>query len=274
MGQKFSLLLLGAGAMGGALLRAWLKADLLDCPRSSVVDPNASDEIISLCASHNLPLNPEQNQPYEFCLLAFKPQQMASILPGLGWPEIDKSLFISVAAGTSLATIAMHLKSAFPTPARIIRVMPNLPASIGEGASVMIANDTASASDKKAAEILMAASGVALWVDSEAALDSAMTISACGPAYLFLLAEALTEAGEALGLKPDLSKTLAIEMLAGSANLLRQSGQEPRVLREAVTSPGGTTAAALEILDGEAGLRGLVKKALKAARDRAEELAD
>jgi pyrroline-5-carboxylate reductase len=274
MGQKFSLLLLGAGAMGGALLRAWLTADLLDCARSGIVDPNASDEIVALCARHNLPLNPEQDQPYDICVLAFKPQQMASILPGLRWPEIDKSLFVSVAAGTSLTAMAAHLKSVFPTPARIIRVMPNLPASIGEGASVMIANGEVSAEGKRAAEILMAASGVALWVDSEAALDSAMTISACGPAYLFLLAEALTEAGEALGLEPDLSKTLAIEMLAGSANLLRQSGQDPQVLREAVTSPGGTTAAALEILDGEAGLRALIDEALRAARDRAEELAD
>ncbi len=274
MGQKFSLLLLGAGTMGGALLRAWLEADLLDGPRSAVIDPNASDKIISLCASHDLPLNPEQDQPYDICVLAFKPQQMASILPGLGWPDIGKTLFVSVAAGTSLAAMAMHLKSAFPTPARIIRVMPNLPASIGQGASVMIANDAANAGDKGAAETLMAASGVALWVDSEEALDSAMTISACGPAYLFLLAEALAEAGEDLGLAPDLSKTLAIEMLAGSANLLRQSGQMPRNLREAVTSPGGTTAAALEVLDAEAGLRALIKKALKAARDRAEELAD
>ncbi len=274
MGEKFSIILHGAGAMGGALLRAWLREGLLDIANSAVIDPSPKEEIIDLCATHGLALNPAQDRPWQICVLAFKPQQMADIVPRLQWPDMDQSLVISILAGISIETIANQFQSHHQSIPRhqpvIVRAMPNLPASIGKGMSILCGQ--VEKNRRAQASALLAAAGEIVWVESENELDKAMAIAACGPAYVFLLVEALSEAGEALGLAPEIASKIAREMIVGSAALLEQDKREASQLRRQVTSPGGTTEAALAVLDRDQGLRSLMKDAVAAAVKRAQQL--
>lgn len=272
MTEKLSLRLIGAGSMGGSLALSWLSRGLLDPARSAVIDPAPSQEVAEACAVAGVAVNPLEDGPVDICVLAVKPQQFASILPGLDWPGIGRTLFISVAAGTSLDTIRTHLMPAGAAEAPVIRAMPNLPVRVGEGMTLLLAGETVSPEQRAAAEMLMTAAGKAVWVESEAEIDMGTALSGSGPAYVFLLTEAMAEAGVAAGLSPATAVALARQTVIGGGALLAAEHHPAEELRKAVTSPGGTTEAALSVLDRSNGIRPLMREAIAAAVKRAGEL--
>ena len=272
---KPSLLLLGAGNMGGALFEAWVAADSIDCARSAVVDPNPSDAIVSLCKAHGVALNPARDAGYDVCVLAVKPQVFASVLPDLDWPGMADTLFVSIAAGTTTQTIGQFLAERAPGT-RIVRTMPSLPAKVRRGITLLADAPNLEEADRQLATALMAAAGETYWCEDEDHLDRVMGVTGCSPAFVFLLAEALTEAAAEQGVEGEDARRIAEAAVTGAAALLAADGRDAATLRRAVTSPKGTTEAALGVLDqkGEAGLRPLVSRAVTAAYDRARALAD
>ncbi len=274
MTTKKSVLLLGAGSMGGSLLSCWLDQDLIDITRSAVVDPCPADLIATKIDAAGLALNPEVDFNYDICVLAVKPQMLPAVMPSLNWPSIKDTLFLSVLAGKSIEAIRTQLKQIQAAEAPIIRTMPNLPVSIGQGVTLLYGQDDVGQGHRDDAFMLMAAAGSAYWVGNEQQIDSGMSVASCGPAYVFLLAEAMQEAGEAAGLPADLAASLAQETVSGAAALMAADKRPPAELRQAVTSKGGTTAEAVKILDGENAFRPLLKQAVEAATQRAIELSD
>lgn len=262
------LVLVGAGKMGGALLAGWL-AGGLDPKAVVVIDPKPPADTQALLDRAGIAANaaPPSGVKARLLLLAIKPQMMGPALPALKALVGPGTLTLSIAAGTTVATIAEALGGA------IVRAMPNTPAQVGRGITGLFANDAVTGEDRELAESLMAAVGETGWVNSEALIDVVTAVSGSGPAYVFLLAEALTEAGIAAGLEPELAARLARKTVTGAGELLHRSDLPPAELRRNVTSPNGTTAAALEVLMAEEGLAALVTRAVAAAKRRAEELA-
>lgn len=265
------LVLVGAGKMGGAVLSGWLAQGL--APRQVFVrDPAPSPEIARLIAERGIPLNFSiadiaARKP-AVVVLAIKPQSMAAVLPELGALVSPDTLFISIAAGTSL----LRLEELLGGGLHAVRAMPNTPASVSRGITVACANARVTAEQREQAASLLGAVGEVGWVESEPLIDAVTAISGSGPAYVFHLAECLAAAGEALGLDPELSARLARATVSGAGEMLYRLDETPATLRKNVTSPGGTTAAALDILMGEGGLSQLLRRATAAARDRSREL--
>lgn len=264
-----SLVLVGAGKMGGALLEGWLSVGL-DASGAAVLDPKPAPEIEALCGRRGIALNPHIAglQPPQAVVLAIKPQSLddaASTIDRLIGPD---TLLISILAGKTIR----DLRQRVPHAQAIVRAMPNLPASIGRGATGAFANSEASESQKAMAHALLASVGAVEWLGSEALLDAVTAVSGSGPAYVFLLTECLAHAGEEAGLPADLAGRLARATVVGAAELMAQSDLSSEQLRRNVTSPGGTTAAALDILMGADGLDPLMRKAVSAARRRGAEL--
>ena len=254
--------------MGGALLKGWLKNGLKSV---SVVEPKPSAELRRLAKAKKVALfavPSSVKQKPSVCVIAVKPQVLKGEAETLAGFAQNGALMISIAAGTSVAALA----KAWGKKARIIRAMPNTPGAIGQGISGLYAARGATASDKKRAASLLSALGETLWVAKEELIDSVTAVSGSGPAYLFLMAEALTEAGVAEGLPRAQAEKFARATVSGAGALLAADKSPASALREAVTSPGGTTAAALSVLMADDGLIALVKRAVKAARKRAEEL--
>jgi pyrroline-5-carboxylate reductase len=265
------LLLAGAGKMGGAIL-AGLLARGLD-PRAVIVqDPEPTGPVADLLADNGidvLPFIDELTQPPGVILIAVKPQVMDQMLPPLAKLAGPDTLVLSIAAGRRLAMFENHL----PRGAAVVRAMPNMPAAIGRGMTVAVANANVTPVQRALANNLLSAVGDVVWVDDEALLDPVTAVSGSGPAYVFLLAECLAEAGRAAGLEAKLADQLARATITGSAALLESSDLSAAELRRNVTSPGGTTAAALEILGGEDGLQKLMTAAVAAATKRGRDLA-
>lgn len=257
--------------MGGALL-AGLLARGLD-PRTVLVqDPEPRGAIADLLADNCidvLPVIDELSVAPSVILLAVKPQMMDEVLPGLARLAGPDTLIVSIAAGRLMAGIEAHFSGA---PA-VVRTMPNTPAAIGRGITVAVANTNVTPMQKAIVDDLLAAAGEVVWVDDEGLLDAATAVSGSGPAYVFLLAECLAEAGRAAGLDADLAEKLARATVVGSAALMEHSDLPAGTLRENVTSPGGTTAAALAVLQGEGGMKELLTAAVAAAKKRGRELA-
>jgi len=265
-----TLILVGAGKMGGALLSGWLDRGLV--PKSIFVqDPEPSGDITALANSKQFHLGKDTSalpRDAAVMVLAVKPQIMDEVLPPLK-PHIGEStVVLSIAAGRTLAGIARHLGS----EVAIVRAMPNTPAAIGRGITVACANAQTTPDQKAQCDALLRAVGCVAWSEDESALDPVTAVSGSGPAYVFLLAECLAEAGVEAGLDNDLARKLACETVAGAGELLIRSDAPAGELRKNVTSPGGTTAAALEILMGEDGLQDLLTRAVKAATGRSREL--
>lgn len=263
------LLLAGAGRMGGALLKGWLARGLK--PGGVFVqEPRPSAEIAALLRQHGISAgaSPALPKPPAVLVLAVKPQIMEEALPSLAALAGRNTVVLSIAAGRTLQSIEKH----FPPHTAIVRAMPNLPASIGRGITVACANSAVIAAQAAACEALLAAVGEVAWVEDEALLDAVTAVSGSGPAYVFLLAECLAQAARAAGLDAALADKLARATVAGAGELLRQSEDDAAVLRENVTSPGGTTAAALEVLMGPEGLQPLMTKAVAAAASRSRQL--
>lgn len=257
------LILAGAGRMGGALLRGWL-AQGLDAGAAHVIDPYPGDWLADSGVAVNgaLPDNPA------VIVIAVKPQMMQETLSELADRAGDDTLILSVAAGVTLATYAQS----FPRHP-LIRAMPNTPAAIGQGITAMIGNDRADADDLALAEALLSAVGQVVRLEDESQMDAVTGVSGSGPAYVFHLIEALAAAGEAEGLAPDLALALARATVAGAGALAVHDDTPPAALREAVTSPQGTTAAGLAVLmDAQSGLPPLIRATVAAAAARSREL--
>ena len=263
-----TLVLVGAGKMGSAMLDGWL-ARGLDPKKIIVIEPEPVKAVKAL-ARRGVKLNPKDKVGVASAIvIAVKPQSAPEALPQLA-RYIDKAtLVLSIMAGRTVG----FLEKLLPAGTAIVRAMPNTPAAIGRGISVAVANAKISKRQRKQASDLLAAIGKVEWVTDEALMDAVTALSGSGPAYIFLLAECMTRAGVAAGLPPELATRLARETVAGSAELLHRSDLDAATLRQNVTSPGGTTAAALEVLMGPGGFDQLLTQAIAAATRRSRDLA-
>jgi pyrroline-5-carboxylate reductase len=268
-GMRRSLVLVGCGKMGTAMLRGWRAGGSIS--RFHVVEPEGkplgvepSPEVEWHTTVETLPdrLTPDA------VIFAVKPQIIDAVLPAYRRWVHPKTLFLSIVAGKTLAGLGRHLG-----PAALIRTMPNTPAAIGRGITVACANELVTQQQKQLCDQLLAAIGESAWVEDEALIDAVTAVSGSGPAYVFLLIEALSQAGEAQGLPAALALQLARSTVAGSGELARVSAESPATLRENVTSPGGTTRAALDVLMAPDGLEPLIGRAVAAATARSRALA-
>lgn len=265
------LLLLGAGKMGGALLEG-LIARGLDPARVRVQDPSPPDDVAAMLARHGvtaeahierLPSSPG------VILAAVKPQMMDAVFPGVAALAGPETLVVSIAAGRTLQSFEAHLA---PGTA-VVRAMPNTPAAVGRGITVCVANGHVTPAGRTICEALMSAVGDVAWVEDEGLMDAVTAVSGSGPAYVFLLAECLEKAAMSAGLDDTLARRLARATVSGAGELLARSDLDAAELRRNVTSPGGTTAAALDVLMAEGGMEDLLRKAVLSAVVRSRELA-
>jgi pyrroline-5-carboxylate reductase len=262
-----SLVLVGAGKMGGAMLEGWLALGL--APQAvTVFDSHPSDDIRRLCEARGIALNPERADPPAMLVLATKPQTLEAVAPLVEGAMSPDTVLVSILAGKTIADLTRRI----PTARRVVRAMPNLPASIGAGATGAYANEAVGDEGRAQAHALLSANGLVEWLASEDLIDAVTAVSGSGPAYVFHLVECLAAAGAAAGLPPDLAARLARQTVTGAGRLLEASELGPETLRANVTSPGGTTAAALEVLMGEGGMTPLMREAVAAAKRRAGEL--
>lgn len=266
------LLLVGCGKMGGALLSGWLASPA--APRPVVIVEPSRESTAAFagkpgvaCHASFADVAPDW-QP-DVIVFATKPQVMDSVAPAYRRLAERGALTISVAAGKTIAYFAGHLGST----SAIVRTMPNTPAQVGRGVTVCCANAAVSGAQRALAEALMKAVGEVGWVDDEALIDAVTAVSGSGPAYVFLLAECMHRAGVEAGLPDALAAQLARATVAGSGELLHRSSETAATLRQNVTSPNGTTAAALGVLMAADGLQALMSRAVAAAQRRSRELA-
>lgn len=260
------VVLLGCGKMGSALLGGWLSRGL-EPGTVRVIEPNPSDWLQGqrVILNAGLPL-----EPPGVCVIAVKPQMMSEALESVRPLGGRRTMFLSIAAGTRISAIRDSVGALTP----VIRAMPNTPAAIGKGITALVAGTGVSEEQMRLAEALMAAAGETVRLEDESDIDAVTAVSGSGPAYVFHLIEALAEAARAEGLSEEVSLRLARATVAGAGSLAVESGESPDQLRVNVTSPGGTTAAALKsLMDSESGLRPLIRRAVRAAADRSRELA-
>lgn len=255
------ILLIGCGKMGSGLLDGWQKSGIAAAD-ITVVDPFYEGKITSYGFAEDI----NKNYTPDFVLLAVKPQNIDEIMPHL--KRFSGAVFISIIAGKTIAYFRKQLPNAV-----IIRTMPNLPALIGKGITAAVAGQKLEAKVKSAVIKLLEPCGKLIWLDDENLINSVTAISGSGPAYVFLFAQSLIEAGQELGLDEATAKELVLETIKGSIALAETSGDNLVTLKENVTSKGGTTAAALEVLETGDALKKLIKTASKQAKLRAEELA-
>ena len=261
------ILLVGCGKMGSAMLAGWLQRGI-GAADVVVVDPYAQALPAGITAVGEAGLIPKNFVP-DITILAVKPQMMADVLPDYA-RLAGQTTFLSIAAGKPVTFFRHHLGEA----AAIIRAMPNTPAAVQRGITVCFAGSGTDAAGRTLAQSLLEAVGEVAWIDDETQMDAVTALSGSGPAYVFLLAEVMAAAGIAAGLPADLADRLARATVAGGGELLRRSTDSAAQLRINVTSPGGTTAAALAVLmDPATGMAPLMTKAVAAATARGKELA-
>lgn len=256
-------LFLGYGRMGGALGNAWLEAGLID--HLSIVDPG-------------MPSKPEESRyasladvperPFELIVLAVKPAYASQALVDLTDLQCKRATLISVAAGVTQSTLSAAVRQRCP----VVRAMPNTPVLVGAGCTGLYDGGQLSDAQRSLITKLFEAVGIACWVNAQNQLDAITAISGSGPAYYHLFSEALAQAGIELGLQPELARKLAAQTALGAATLQQQPQADFAALRAAVTSPNGTTAAAIEVFEAQSALRNLVAAATFAANDRSTEL--
>ena len=255
--------------MGSAMLEGWLALGL-DPKNAAVLEPQPARELIAL-AARGLRLNPAASAIGEASaiVIAVKPQIASEVMPALASYVGAGTVVVSIMAGQTLG----FLEQALSQRAALVRAMPNTPAAIGRGITVVVPNGRVSGRQRELVHALLAATGAVEWIADEGLMDAVTAVSGSGPAYVFLLVEALARAGAAAGLPADLAARLARATVAGSGELLQRSPLDPASLRQNVTSPGGTTAAALEVLAGPHGLDELMTRAVAAATERSRQLA-
>lgn len=269
--MAIKVVLVGCGNMGYAMLAGWLKAGQLAAGEVFVVEPadalraRAADLGVKVAARADAI---EPGAAPELIILAVKPQVIRAVTAEYTRFADSGTTFLSVAAGTSVATFTGILGEDTP----VIRCMPNTPAAIGKGMMVVFANARVSTSTLGFVDALLATSGAVAHIDDESLMDAVTAVSGSGPAYIFHFIECLTAAGQSAGLTAETAKLLAMQTVFGAASLAAESNEEPGVLRQQVTSPNGTTAAALGVLMGGDRLKALITEAVEAARARSEEL--
>ncbi|MEO1695055.1 MAG: pyrroline-5-carboxylate reductase [Pseudomonadota bacterium] len=264
------LVLLGCGNMGSAMLRGWLAAALAP-GRIVVQEPQPSDDLAAMLDAYGVQLTDAYAGPAPSVILAaVKPQVMDEVFPPVAQHATADTLVVSVAAGRTLASFEAHL----PDVTGVVRTIPNTPSAIGQGMTVCVANAHVTAARREACTALLQAIGAVGWVEDEALIDVATGVSGSGPAYVFLMAEAMAAAGVKLGLPEPLAMQLAQQTIAGSGALMLAEMAAPDQLRRNVTSPNGTTAAALEVLMADSdGLAALMARGITASADRSRALA-
>jgi pyrroline-5-carboxylate reductase len=266
-----TLLLAGAGNMGAAMLAGWLAEGL--APAQIIVqDPDPPPRAKELLAKHGITAQAKVHslaEPPAVIVAAVKPQVMDEVFPPLGKLAGKKTVVLSIAAGRTIAGFEKHL----PRSTAVIRSMPNTPAAIGRGITVAVPNVHVTPAQRAACDGLLRAIGEVAWVDDEGLIDAVTAVSGSGPAYVFYLAECLAEAGVKAGLAPELARKLARWTVSGAGELLHRSEVGADTLRENVTSKGGTTFAALQVLMRPDGLAKLMAEAVAAAAKRSRELA-
>ncbi len=266
------LLLVGCGKMGGALLAGWIDRGI-DAASIKVIEPNqVSASTIRDQYGIEVFGGPDE-LPKGFSpavtVFAVKPQDLDKVAPAYRGGAGADTVFLTIAAGRTLGSLAQGLGE----DAAVVRAMPNLPAAVRRGITVLVANRYVTIEQRSRCQDLLDAVGEVAWVDDEGLLDAVTALSGSGPAYVFLMIECLAQAGVAAGLSAELAMELARATVIGAAELTRQSSEDAETLRQNVTSPGGTTAAALEVLIGPQGLGPLMTKAVAAATRRSRELA-
>ena len=265
MTQRKEILLVGCGKMGGSLLNGWLTQKV--SAQISVVEPMQLDFPDGINLYSEVSSLPVDYKP-SVVVFAVKPQLMDEVVAGYARFVSENTLFLSIAAGKPISYFAASL-----IEGAIVRAMPNTPAAVHRGITVLCANDKVSQKQKDFSSLLMESVGEVTWINDEALMDAVTGLSGSGPAYVFYLVEAMAVAGEAEGLSSDMAMKLARATVIGSAELLAQSEESAATLREKVTSPGGTTAAALEVLMDPHGMTYLLTKAISEAAIRSRELA-
>jgi pyrroline-5-carboxylate reductase len=264
-----AVLLIGAGRMGGALIKGWAASKRFSAIH--VIEPNPSETVTGLARASAITLHSgyEANSlpQLDAVVLALKPQMLKGEKPLLQDLGRTGALILSIAAGITTGFLAAGLGPR----ARLVRAMPNTPGAIGQGITVLHADPELKAADRELAEALMAALGETLWLDDEALMDAVTALSGSGPAYVFLMAEALAEAGRAQGLDATIAARLARATISGAGALLNADPRAAEALRKEVTSPGGTTEAALNVLMGPQGLGELMDRAIAAATLRGKQ---
>ena len=269
-----TILLVGCGKMGNALLKGWF-AKGLNPVDVMVVEP-AGREAVYAAADHPalVVLSDSTAVPSDFApdvvVFAVKPQTATDVIPPYKRMAYSGTVFISIVAGLS----SEKLQNMLGEKVAVVRAMPNTPASIGQGVSVLYASSDASPSQKRVCKVLMAAVGHTAWIETEALMDAVTAVSGSGPAYVFLLAELMAAAGIKEGLPSDLAALIARATVAGAGSLLAADESPASTLRENVTSPGGTTEAALKVLMSDEGLPKLMNRAISAAAKRSKDLAN
>ena len=267
-----TLLLAGAGNMGSAMLAGWLQEGLAPA-QILVQDPAPPARATELLARHGLTAQAAVgalSDPPAVIVVAVKPQVMDEVFPGLAKLTGKSTVVLSIAAGRTIAGFARHL----PAGSAVVRAMPNTPAAVGRGITVGVPNAHVTARQRATCDALLRAIGEVSWIDDESLIDAVTAVSGSGPAYVFYLAECLADAAVKAGLPPELAQKLARTTVAGSGELLHRSDLGADVLRQNVTSPGGTTYAALQVLTARnGGLKELMREAVAAAARRSRELA-
>jgi pyrroline-5-carboxylate reductase len=264
------LVLVGAGKMGGAMLQGWLKQGV-DARKISILDPAPAPEMKARVEEAGIQLNPSVAalRDTEVIVIAVKPQNADEAMPAVAPLKVQRPLILSIVAGKKIAFFEEH----FGAEAAVVRTMPNTPAAIARGITATVSNAHVSEGQRALAAALLSAVGEVVEVSDERQLDAVTALSGSGPAYVFYLTECLTEAGKKLGLPEELATRLARATVAGAGELMRQSGLPAAMLRQNVTSPKGTTHAALQVLMAENGMMKLFAEAMAAAEKRSRELA-
>jgi len=263
-----NIVLVGAGKMGGALLEGWIGLGV-DPAAMTVIEPQPSPQIAAL-ATRGLRLNPgAPSVRADAVVIAVKPQTAPEALAEIGGLVAPGAVVLSIMAGRTLGFLA----AALPACTAIVRAMPNTPAAIGRGITVAVPNAKVTPAQRDLADRLLAATGAVEWIDDEGLMDAVTAVSGSGPAYVFLLAESLARAGENAGLPAGLAASLARATVSGAGELLHRSTLDVATLRHNVTSPGGTTAAALDVLMAADGLDLVMERAVSAATRRSRALA-
>ena len=266
-----ALVLAGAGNMGAALLAGWLERGL-DPSAVLIQDPSPPPATLALLERYRLHASPRlaaPSAPPAVIVVAVKPQIMDEVFPELARHAGARTVVLSIAAGRTLAGFERHLEA----KRAVVRAMPNTPAAIARGITVAVANAYVTPAQRQLCDALLKAVGEVEWVADEGLLDPVTAVSGSGPAYVFYLAECLAAAGIEAGLAPDLAMKLARHTVSGAGELLARASASPASLRASVTSPKGTTFAALEVLMGTDGLARLMREAVHAATRRSRELA-
>ncbi len=265
-----SIVLVGAGKMGGAMLQGWLSLGL-DGRAATVIDPYPSPDVKTLAEKHGVRINPPAGEtaPPEVLVLAIKPQTLDAAAPEIARLVGPGTLVVSIMAGKTIHNITSRIATA----RAVVRAMPNTPAAVGRGITGAAANAAVTPAQRAVTAALLSAIGRFEWVATEDLIDAVTAVSGSGPAYVFLLAECMAKAGVAAGLPADLAERLARATVEGSGELMfREAATPPGQLRQNVTSPGGTTAAALDVLMAADGLEPLMGRAIAAAKQRARDL--